>query len=67
MRLQPHYCQPRMVTRGIQLAIKTTARGISDQLSARPLQAALASAATFGIGVSCGLPLYLFLRSRTRR
>jgi hypothetical protein len=37
---------------------------IAESVSRRMWIGLIAIPATFGIGVSCGLPLYLFLRSR---
>lgn len=45
-------------------AVALTVWIISEVAVRRNWLALLAIPATFGIGVSCGLPLYLFLRSR---
>ena len=45
-------------------AIALTAWVLSESLPRRDWLALIAIPATFGIGVSCGLPLYLYLRSR---
>ena len=45
-------------------AVALTVWIISEVAVRRNWLALLAVPATFGIGVSCGLPLYLFLRSR---
>lgn len=45
-------------------AVALTIWIISETFVRRNWVALLAIPATFGIGVSCGLPLYLFLRSR---
>ena len=45
-------------------AIALTIWAIAETWVRKNWSALLAIPATFGIGVSCGLPLYLFLRSR---
>ena len=45
-------------------AIALTVFIVSEVAVRRNWIALIAIAATFGIGVSCGLPLYLYLRSR---
>lgn len=45
-------------------AITLTVWIIAEVLARRNWIALVAIPATFGIGVSCGLPLYLFLRTR---
>lgn len=45
-------------------AITLTVFVVSECIMRRNWLGLLAIPATFGIGVSCGLPLYLFLRSR---
>lgn len=45
-------------------AIALTVFIVSEVALRRNWIALIAIAATFGIGVSCGLPLYLYLRSR---
>ena len=47
-------------------AIALTVWIVADSLRRRDLLGIVAIPATFAIGLSCGLPLYLFLRSRTR-
>ncbi|WP_114965726.1 DUF2834 domain-containing protein [Alkalilacustris brevis] len=48
-------------------AVALTVWVIAETLVRKNWIALLAIPATFGIGVSCGLPLYLFLRSRAVR
>jgi hypothetical protein len=48
-------------------ALTLTVWVLTEALPRRNWLALLAIPATFGIGVSCGLPLYLLLRSRTPR
>ncbi len=45
-------------------AVALTVFVIVESVSRRMWLGLIAIPATFGIGVSCGLPLYLFLRSR---
>lgn len=45
-------------------AIALTVFVVSESVVRRDWLGLVAIPATFGIGVSCGLPLYLFLRSR---
>ena len=45
-------------------AIALTVWIIAETLQTRRWSGLIGIAATFGIGVSCGLPLYLFLRSK---
>jgi hypothetical protein len=45
-------------------ALALTVFVIAESVSRRMWIGLIAIPATFGIGVSCGLPLYLFLRSR---
>lgn len=45
-------------------AITLTVWVVAESLRSRDWLRLLAIPATFGIGVSCGLPLYLWLRSR---
>ncbi len=45
-------------------AIALTVWVLAETIQRRDWLRLLAIPATFGIGVSCGLPLYLFLRSR---
>lgn len=45
-------------------AVTLTVWIIAEVIARRNWIALIAIPATFGIGVSCGLPLYLFLRSR---
>lgn len=47
-------------------AITLTVWIIADGISRRDWLSLIAIPATYCIGVSCGLPLYLWLRSRTR-
>lgn len=47
-------------------AVTLTIWIIAESVQRRDWLGLLAIPATFGIGVSCGLPLYLFLRSRAR-
>ena len=47
-------------------AVTLTVWVIVESLQRRDFLALIAVPATFCIGVSCGLPLYLFLRSRQR-
>lgn len=47
-------------------AIALTVFVLAEVTARRNWVGLLAIPATFGIGVSCGLPLYLFLRSRPR-
>lgn len=47
-------------------AIALTVFVISEAVARRDWLGLVAIPATFGIGVSCGLPLYLFLRMRSR-
>jgi hypothetical protein len=47
-------------------AIALTVWVIAEAVKTRNWIALIAVPATFGIGVSCGLPLYLFLRTRPR-
>ena len=48
-------------------AIALTVWVIAETATRRNWLGLVAIPATFGIGVSCGLPLYLFLRSRPAR
>ncbi len=48
-------------------AIALTVFIVAEVATRRNWLALIAIPATFGIGVSCGLPLYLFLRSRPVR
>lgn len=45
-------------------AVTLTVWVIAESIRTRNWAGLIAIPATFGIGVSCGLPLYLFLRSR---
>ena len=45
-------------------AIALTVFIVSEVVTSRNWRTLIAIPATFGIGVSCGLPLYLYLRSR---
>jgi hypothetical protein len=45
-------------------AVALTVWILAETLARKNWWALIAIPATFGIGVSCGLPLYLFLRSR---
>ncbi len=47
-------------------AVTLTIWVLVEAITRRDYLSLLAVPATFGIGVSCGLPLYLFLRSRPR-
>ncbi len=47
-------------------AVALTVWVIAESATRRDWLGLVAVPATFGIGVSCGLPLYLFLRSRAR-
>lgn len=47
-------------------AIALTIWVIDDAVQTRQWSRLIAIPATFGIGVSCGLPLYLFIRMSTR-
>ena len=49
------------------VAISLTFWIIAEVAARRNWLALIAIPVTFGIGVSCGLPLYLFLRSRPER
>lgn len=48
-------------------AIALTVFVIAESVTRKNWIGLIAVPATFGIGVSCGLPLYLFLRSRARQ